>query len=222
MTRATGRQGAAERGDAQRVRRAAPPGHAHRPRAEGRARGDGFPYPRAIRRVELPIGGHVWVVPLSDTSDRVVPSEACIRTLPRRLRGEVRRRKRRDRRRPAIEGLEILPYDAEGVSRGNSTGSPIAAVREDGLEHVDAGATHRTTRATGLVPDGVVRVRVVIPAFRDEHRRAQPQRESVVDVHGNVYAVELPSPFDFMTPEPLITWLDQAGTTVGPNYAVLR
>jgi len=177
---------------------------------------DGRPYATAMRWVPLAIGGGVWIVPLYDISDRVAPSEACIRSLPRRVRREVRRLKRASRGIPRLEGLSLFPYDAEGESHGQATGG-LGALAEGAFVHADGTDGARATRVVGLAPDGVASVRVTIAARRDERRRPRARVRATVPVAENVFGVDLRTPFDFTTPEPEVVWLDASGAVVRPK-----
>jgi len=177
---------------------------------------DGRPFLDFARKVALPTGGVLWIVPLSDVTDRVVASEACIRTFPRRYRGMVREQKRRDARRPAVQGMIILPFAEDGRSRGGSMRGGVLSTLKSGLWHHDGNEDETATVVVGLVPDTVARVRVTIAAFTDERRRKQPRREAIVEPTDNVFATELPSPMDFETPDPVVTWLDATGAPIGP------
>ena len=54
---------------------------------------------------------------------------------------------------------------------------------------------------------------------RPGHPPAAPVhgQHAVADVRDNVYAAELPSPFDFESPDPVLAWLDAGGAIIGPE-----
>lgn len=166
-----------------------------------------------MRRVRLAIGGWVWVVPLYDVSDRFNPSEACIRTLPKQSRAWARRLKRASRGMKRVEGLQLLPYDAQGESHGTAAGS-IVHVNEGSFVHFDGANGDRRTRVIGLVPDGVASVRIGL----DDLDTGTPKRvaETSAPVSENVFGVEVDLPFRGAV-EADVTFRDAAGAVVGPK-----
>jgi hypothetical protein len=171
------------------------------------------PYAGAMRRVPLAIGGSVWIVPLYDVSDRPYITEACIRTLPKRDRAELRRLKRATRGIERVEGLEILPYGADGESHGNATGSSSYVGGGD-FVHLAGVDRDRRTRVVGLAPDGVASVRITL----DDYRAGRSQRvaEVTAPVSENVFGVEVAYPLDLGLDED-VTFLDAAGAVVRPR-----